>query len=362
MCAQQTIISPAMSPASSNNQFQAIIEAAPDAIIVYTAEKFLYLNRFAAQRLGAEPSELVGQPIMSFVHPDSVPVVMQRIHDIFGSSGPGEPLEVKFRSRTGEVILAEIVTVPIEFDGQAARLGFIRDVSRRAETERALRESEELFANAFRMSPHGMIFVNPAGRFTRVNRAFCEMLGYSEDQLLVLTFADVTHPDDVAIDLDQLRRLMAGEISSYHRIKRYIRKDGRLIWVSLAVAAVHDSGGEPIYFVGQVQDITLQRRLEDDRANAQRRAGITEAAIAVAHEMNNVLTVLMMNAELLAHDATPDEVPELASEILSAANRISATVQRLRTVVDAPAIEYLGEKKMLDLSAKSTKKRVKKSR
>ena len=83
-----------MSPAISNNQFQAMIESAPDAIIVYTAEKFLYLNRFAAERLGAPAVELVGQPIMTFVHPDSVPIVMQRIHDIFGSSGPGEPLEV----------------------------------------------------------------------------------------------------------------------------------------------------------------------------------------------------------------------------------------------------------------------------
>ena len=351
-----------MSPANSNNQFQTIVESAPDAIIVYTAEKFLFLNRFAAQRLGGEPAELVGQPIMSFVHPDSVPVVMQRIHDIFGSTGPGEPLEVKFRSRTGESILAEIVTVPIIFDGQPARLGLIRDVSRRAETERALRESEELFANAFRLSPHGMMFVNLQGRFTRANLAFCEMIGYSEAELLKLSIPDITHPDDIEIDLDHLRRMVAAEINSYHRIKRYVRKDGRQIWVSLAVAAVHDSGGKPIYFVGQIQDITLQRQLEDDRANAQRRAGITEATIAVAHEMNNVLTVLMMNAELLAHDATPDEVPELATEILSAANRISATVQRLRNVIDAPAIDYLGEKKMLDLSAKSAKKRVRKSR
>jgi nitrogen-specific signal transduction histidine kinase len=151
-------------------------------------------------------------------------------------------------------------------------------------------------------------------------------------------------------------------VSSYHRIKRYVRKDGRTIWVSLAVAAVHDSEGNPIYFIGQIQDITLQRQMEDERANAQRRAGITEAAIAVAHEMNNVLTVLMMNAELLAHDATPEEVPELATEVLAAATRISSTVQRLRNVVDVPSIDYLGEKKMLDLSDKSPRKRVKKGK
>ena len=351
-----------MEPANPSGEFQTIVESAPDAIIVYTPEKFLYLNRLAASRLGANAADLVGKPIMGFVHPDSIPIVKQRIHEVFGSGGPGGPLDVKFVSRSGEVIQAEIVTVPIVFAGQSARLGVIRDVSRRAETERALRESEELFANSFRMSPNGMCFVNVAGRFIKVNRAFCEMLGYTEEELLNRGFADITHPEDVSIDLDQHRRLVAREIGSYNRMKRYVRKDGRQIWVSLAVGAVHNSSGQPSYFIGQMQDITLQRQLEDERANAQRRAGITEATIGVAHEMNNVLTVLMMNAELLAHDATPDEIPELAEEILSAANRISSTVQRLRNVVDEPPVDYLGQKKMLNLSSPATRKRPKRSK
>jgi PAS domain S-box-containing protein len=355
-----------MNSSNSNDEFRTIVESAPDAIIVYTSEKFLYLNRFAAQRLGAEPEQLVGQPIMAFVHPDSIPTVRQRVQDLFGSGGVGEPLEVKFRSRTGEAIMAEILTVPITFEGHAARLGLIRDIARRAEAERALRESEQLFANAFRMSPHGMCFVNPQGQFTRVNRAMCEMLGYTEQELLRRRFADITHPDDITIDLDQLRRLTAREISSYYRTKRYIRADGRQIWISLAVAAMHDSEGKPIYFIGQVQDITLQRQMEEERANKERRAGITETTIAVAHEMNNVLTVLSMNAELLATDATPAEVPELANEVLEASKRIGAIVQRLRNVIDTPSVAYLGEKKMLDLSTgsagKSTSKRARKKK
>ncbi len=351
-----------MVTAHLETEFQTIVESAPDAIIVYTPDTFLYLNPFAAQRLGGRPAELVGQPILAFVHPDSLPTVKKRISDLFGTESIGEPIEVTFRSRSGDAIPAEIVSVPIVFAGQPARLGLIRDIARRTEAERALRESEQLFASAFRMSPHGMCFVNQEGRFTRVNRAMCEMLGYSEEELLDRSFADVTHPDDVSLDLDQLRRLIAREVSNYHRIKRYLRKDGRQIWVSLAVAAVHDSEGNPMYFIGQLQDITLQRQLEDERANAQRRAGITEATIAVAHEMNNVLTVLMMNAELLAHDATPEEVPELTSEILTAAGRISATVQRLRNVIDMPSVEYLGEKKMLDLRGEPTKKRAKRGK
>jgi len=342
--------------------YRMMIEAAPEAIIVYTPERFLFLNGFAAKRLGADASSLVGKPIMGFVHPDSVQVVVERIRELTRTGDAGPPLEMNFVSRTGEVMPAEIVSVPIMFDGQPALLGLIRDISRRAAAERALRESEEKFSNAFRQSPHGMAFVNTEGRFITANRALCEMLGYSEDELLNLRFADITHSDDVAVDLEQLDRLVAREIASYHRIKRYVRKDGSVIWVSLGVSAVHDAAGEPIYFIGQMQDITAQREKDEARANAQRRAGIAETTIAVAHELNNVLTVLMMNAELLANDATQEEMPEMAAEILAAANRIAATVQRLRQVEDPPSINYLGAEKMLDLTPKPTKSRKKKAK
>ena len=99
-----------------------------------------------------------------------------------------------------------------------------------------------------------------------------------------------------------------------------------------------------------MQDITSHREMEEARAGAQRRAGIMETTIAVAHEMNNLLTVLMMNAELLANDATPEEIPELATEIHGAASRIAAVVQKLRQLGESASVDYLGEKKMLDLT------------
>jgi PAS domain S-box-containing protein len=342
--------------------YRMMIESAPEAIIVYTPEKFLFLNQFAANRLGSDANSLLGHHILEFVHPDSMPVVVDRIRDLMKTGEAGPPLEVRFVSRTGQVMPAEIVSVPIVFDGQKALLGLIRDISKRTAIASALRESEEKFANAFRQSPNGMCFVDPTGSFTKVNRAWCEMIGYTEDELLTLAFADVTHPDDVSIDLDQFERLVRREIGSYHRVKRYIRKNGDVIWVSLAVSAVHDAEGKPIYFIGQMQDITSQRAKEEARASAQRRAGITETTIAVAHEMNNVLTVLMMNAELLAQDASAEEIPEIAAEILTAANRISSTIQRLRQVGDPGSVDYLGEEKMLDLSPKPVKTRKKRAK
>src|ERR1700686_1026226 len=351
-----------MSTNPTTADYRTIIESAPEAIIVYTPEKFLFLNRFAAERLGSSTASLVGRPIMEFVHPDYVPVVVERIRNVLKSGEGGGPLEVRFVALDGTVIPAEIVSVPIIFEGQQAFLGLIRDISKRAEMERALRESEEKFGNAFRHAPHGMAFVSPEGRWLKANRALCEMLGYTEEELLQRRFVDITHPEDVITDAEQLRRLVAGEIASYHRIKRYLRKDGRTIWVSLAVSAVHGAEGTPIYFIGQIQDITREREMEEQRAHAERLAGITETTIAVAHEMNNVLTVLIMNAELLSHNASPEEMPQIASEILSASSRIAATVQRLRKLGVPDSVDYLGENKMLDLSPQPPAKPKKRSK
>jgi signal transduction histidine kinase len=129
-----------------------------------------------------------------------------------------------------------------------------------------------------------------------------------------------------------------------------------MVWVAIAVSAVHDDDGAPIYFIGQVQDITAQREMEAEAARSERLAGIAETTIAVAHEMNNVLTVLVMNAELLAENATLEEIPEIAAEILSASQRIAGTVQRLRSITDPKSVDYLGERKMIDLSTRTPRK------
>ncbi|MFL5557823.1 MAG: PAS domain S-box protein [Gemmatimonadaceae bacterium] len=336
--------------------YRVMVESAPEAIIVYTPEMFLFLNEFAARRLGSDPATLVGRPIMEFVHPESVPVVIARLRQLAETGQPNAPIEIRFVSIDGAEIPAEVVSVPIVFAGRNAILGLIRDVSRRAEAERALRESEERFANAFRYSPHGMAFVGLDGRWLRANQSLCDMLGYTEEELRAISFQTITHPDDLNADLEELSRLGSGEISNYQRVKRYYRKDGSLIWVSLAISSIHDAEGKPIYFVEQIQDVTRQREMEAENARAQRLAGVAETTVAVAHEMNNVLTALQMNAELLATDARQEEIPEIAAEILLASTRISAIVQRLRNIGDAQSVEYLGGQRMLDLSPKPARK------
>src|ERR1700687_451823 len=288
---------------------------------------------------------------MYFVHPDSKPLVAERLRQFAGTGIAGPAMEVRFVSRSGTVIPAEIINTPIIFDGHPAILGLIRDISKRNDAERALRESEELFANAFQHSPVGMAFVSLEGRWLRTNKSLCDLLGYTEEELRKLDFQAVTHPEDLAEDMAQLARLVSGELASYQRLKRYYRKDSRLIWVSVAVTSIHAGAGLPIYYICQAQDITAQRQLEQRSLQAERLGGIAETTVAVAHDINNVLTVLTMNAELLAQGAPPEEIPALAREVLSASNRIADIVKRLRNVADLKSVDYLGDKKMLDLSS-----------
>lgn len=131
------------------------------------------------------------------------------------------------------------------------------------ETARALHESEERFAGAFEEAPIGVALVAPDGRWLKVNRAVCALLGYSETELLARTFQDLTHPADLTADLEYVRRMLAGEIRHYEMEKRYVHARGHLVTVLLTVSLVRDAKQQPLYFISQIQDITARRRAED---------------------------------------------------------------------------------------------------
>jgi diguanylate cyclase (GGDEF)-like protein/PAS domain S-box-containing protein len=120
-----------------------------------------------------------------------------------------------------------------------------------------------------------MSLVSPDGGFLRVNRALCDMLGYDEDALLQLDFQALTHPDDLGTDLEQLRRALAGEIRTYRLEKRYLRRDGEVVWATLSVSLVSDPAGRPQYFVSQIEDISERKRAEETLRDLADRDSLT---------------------------------------------------------------------------------------
>ncbi len=126
-----------------------------------------------------------------------------------------------------------------------------------------LEETEESFRVTFEQAAVGISHNDLEGRFSRVNQKFCEIVGYTQDELLTRTFRDITFPDDIRVNLDYVRSLLAGEIENYSMEKRYIRKDGSLVWGHQTVSVVRESTGKPKHFVAVVEDISERKQAEE---------------------------------------------------------------------------------------------------
>jgi diguanylate cyclase (GGDEF)-like protein/PAS domain S-box-containing protein len=179
----------------------------------------------------------------------------------------GEPFKVEYRlfAKDGRVVwIRDEATLVRDEEGRPLYwLGIQLDVTDQKRAKDALRESEERFKSSFRDAAIGMALVATDGRWLQVNRALCRIVGYSEEELLEKSFQDITHPDDLEADLNQIHRMLVGEIETYQMEKRYLHKGGSVVWGLLSVSLVHDEGGEPLYFVAQIQDITERKVLEE---------------------------------------------------------------------------------------------------
>lgn len=145
------------------------------------------------------------------------------------------------------------------------------DVSERVRGEEARRKSEAQFRRVFDESPIGACIVGLDYRFQRINEEFCRITGYTLEELFGMTFLDITHPDDAEDSVNHARRLAAGEIDEYQIEKRYIRKEGRIIWVRLSVRLLRDSKGNPLYFLPLVEDITDWKEAEQALRESEER-------------------------------------------------------------------------------------------
>ncbi len=138
-----------------------------------------------------------------------------------------------------------------------------QEVAERKQAEKSLRESEERFRTAFEKGSVAMALTALDSTLLKVNSRFCRMLGFSESELVGRSFTEITHPDDRAANLVGTRQLASGEISSFHMEKRYLRKDGTVLWAEMNTAAVPDAKGRPLYCVTHVQDITERKKAEE---------------------------------------------------------------------------------------------------
>lgn len=239
----------------------------------------------------------------------------QIITDVFTEAverGINYDLELQILTATGNLKWVRLIGISEVKDGKCERLyGLIQDIDQTVKYRLELEQQKELFRQTFEFAPNGMALVGLDGNWTQVNKHVCSMLGYTKEELSKLTFQDITHPEDLDLDLKLLEELMAGERESYQMEKRYFHKSGNLVWALLSVSMMKDNEGNPVHFVSQLTDITEKKVLLETTLAQNNR--LLNFAHIVSHNLRShtsnfsmLLSMMKMeNPELLENEFFP---------------------------------------------------------
>lgn len=232
---------------------------------------------------------------ISRIHPDDIEKVMELVQACAEGVREKVSYACRLRSRDDKQWLwmgSNLSVAKRDAAGNVTRvIGAMTDITERKTIEIALQKAEEQFRSAYESAVVGMAVVSLDGTWLRVNPALCELLGYSEDEMLSADIQSFTHPDDLDESRVRMDLLMAGDIPSYQIEKRYIRANGAYMWALVSVGVVRDGDGQPEQFVFQILDITQQRRLAQLKS---------EFVSTVSHELRTPLTSVLGSLDLLS--------------------------------------------------------------
>jgi len=237
--------------------------------------------------------------------------------------------------------LKDLVTVVVENDQPVKLCGVMFDITESKQAEQALLESEEQFRKMFEEGPIGMVIASPDFRFTKVNAAFCQMLGYTEAELLQLNVIDISYPDDMTKNRELIQKALNGEIFFYQQEKRYIRKDGKLVWGHLAVSFFYNDDGEMMHFLAKVENITERKQAEialrqaKEEAESANRAK-SEFIANMSHEIRTPMNAVIGFSDILASKITNKQHKSYLNSIQTAGKSLLTLIN---DILDLSKIE-----------------------
>lgn len=300
---------------ASEARYRQFIELSPYAVFAQCEGRFVFLNPKAVAMLGASAqAELLGRPVLDFLHPDSRDAVAERIRRLNEEGIAGSAFEEKWLRLDGSVFHGEATAVPYEHEGRSGALVLLQDITLRKEAEAQL-------DRFFDLSPDLLCIAGTDGYFKRVNPAFSQMLGWDEEELLTRPFLDFVHPEDQAATLLEAEKLAAGR-PTMHFENRYRCKDGSWRWLDWK--AVPQPGG---VLYAAARDVTWRREanrwLEEARAEAEAASRAKSAFLAtMSHEIRTPMNGVIGLIEVLAHGNLSDHQADLVRTIRESATAL----------------------------------------
>lgn len=248
----------------AQEQLQVIFHSVP-AMIFYKdrSNRILRANWYAAVACGCSTQELEGKQMEDLLPLDAAEYYRADL-EVFRTSRPTRGIIERYYNKACEERWAETDRIPYVGSGGQIEgvIVFSRDITDRKQVEQALRVTEAQFKAAFEVMSVGYAQADLSGHYFRVNRRFCEMTGYSEDELLTISIADITHPDDREKNKEELERVLKRQSPGFRLEKRYVRKDGSIWWGDLTVNVCCDETGVPLWTMAVHYDVTDRKRVE----------------------------------------------------------------------------------------------------
>ncbi len=251
----------------SSSRFQEITSTLGEGVYVMDINGLITFTNPVAQRLlGWTERELLRQNAHLLFHYKKMdhspyPEDDCEMRIVMKSGQTFKSSEQVFWRKDGTFININVTSTPLFRNNEiVGAVVVFDDITDRKKIEQALRASEKSFREVIEYAPIGIAIVSLEGRFVRVNQALCTIVDYDSDELIKLTFQEITHPDDLSADLEYVQQLLDDKIKSYRMEKRYIRKDKKLVWIQLSVSISRDEDNAPLYFIAQIEDITERKQ------------------------------------------------------------------------------------------------------
>ena len=257
----------------SEKRFRLLTDNAPLSVVVTTLEKgdILYGNQRLAELFETPLEKLLGSNVrVHYVEPQDI----DRFINILLADNQVSDFQARMKKGDGREFWVSITANISIFDGIPAIHATCVDISESRRAEQELRASEERFRKLFEQAAVAVELTDTiSGRSVRINQKTCDLFGYTEAELLELPFMAITHPEDIAMNVENNKLLMAGKIKEYTIEKRYIRKDGQIIWCKLTVSPLWSPGETPpVYLhIAVMEDISERKRAEEELRQSEER-------------------------------------------------------------------------------------------